>query len=569
MRACIHFNKGLARRRTTIAAAATAAIMIVALAATMTPMASAGEDDYGAFLERLRQVRHDETMEGQQTAAVGDADTPVVSVVAPIAPTPGSIPDAYVPDSGNAASKTGIAISPSERARADLKERLANNRLTINLSDADLHSVIRGLALKGNLNLIIPPNTARTKITVYLDDVPILTAMESILKANELTYIVEDSGILRIAPLSRVQASDKPEMATIHIPLNWIKATDLVLVLKEIVEDFDGKVTAESNSNAVIISAPPPTLEDMRDIIAKLDIPDKQVDIEARFYEMTDDATRDLGMSWSIFRADDTGNSPDQVSGGGPANSAHSNLFGTISSLAARGGVWNYGTVFDMAGKEYNLGAQLRAYETDGKARTLANPRLTTLNNVPADINLVTEEPYEEVTFNETGGQEGKKETEDVGIKMTVLPNITNNGFVKLNITAEQTILAGYTELRLTGRVPVISRRMSDTNIIVEDEKTAALFGLREQTSFRSTYGIPWLRRIPFFGWLFKENSDTQAKLNLACFITPHILKTPNLTDDQIQMYDAIDLNWHLPDYFFDDVALPGDKRGSNGDPRF
>jgi type II secretory pathway component GspD/PulD (secretin) len=102
--------------------------------------------------------------------------------------------------------------------------------------------------------------------------------------------------------------------------------------------------------------------------------------------------------------------------------------------------------------------------------------------------------------------------------------------------------------------VPVIDERKADTNVIVKDESTVVIGGLRQHDSSKTSDAIPWVSRIPVFGWLFKSRIYADDKLELVMFVTPHILKEPKLTEKEQNYYDKIDASWKLPDYFFDEV---------------
>jgi type II secretory pathway component GspD/PulD (secretin) len=104
---------------------------------------------------------------------------------------------------------------------------------------------------------------------------------------------------------------------------------------------------------------------------------------------------------------------------------------------------------------------------------------------------------------------------------------------------------------------PTIDERYSSTNVIVKDEETAIVAGLREQDFADGTDGVPWFHTIPVLGWLFKDKSYRNDKTDLLAFVTPHILKqSQTLTDEEKIRYNEIDVQWDLPDKFYDDVKV-------------
>jgi type IV pilus assembly protein PilQ len=109
---------------------------------------------------------------------------------------------------------------------------------------------------------------------------------------------------------------------------------------------------------------------------------------------------------------------------------------------------------------------------------------------------------------------------------------------------------------------PTVDERVSVTNVIVHDEDTAVVAGLRQQSFTESGLGVPWIQQVPVLGWLFKSKTYGNRKTDLMAFVTPHIIKeTQALTDNEKQRYNEIDVQWDLPDYFFDDVKFDVSKK--------
>jgi len=143
-----------------------------------------------------------------------------------------------------------------------------------------------------------------------------------------------------------------------------------------------------------------------------------------------------------------------------------------------------------------------------------------------------------------------------------VLPRITNNGFVVMSIQPEQILDTGRREFG----TPVTDERNLTSSVLVKDEQTIALGGLREFDASNSEDGVPYLMRLPVLSWLFKNQSNTQRKTELYLFVTPRIIKDPNPTLYQRSLYDKIDYNWDLPDWYFDEVR-PRNAPGGGTDP--
>jgi type II secretory pathway component GspD/PulD (secretin) len=200
-------------------------------------------------------------------------------------------------------------------------------------------------------------------------------------------------------------------------------------------------------------------------------------------------------------------------------------------------------------GNRYTIDMELNAFEARNEAVTLANPIILSLNNKEAEIEIKRQIPYQDAV-NTAQGSVATIKFQDIGTKILFLPRITNNGFVQMEITPEQKIQVGQTE---TG-VPIVDERNAVTSVIVRDEQTVALGGLRQFASTMGEDGVPWLLRAPVVKWLFKNQRNSQERVELFIFVTPHIVKDPEPTSYELGMYEKIDYNWDLPDYYFDEV---------------
>jgi type IV pilus assembly protein PilQ len=491
--------------------------------------------------------------------------------------------------------------TPEEKERKLLEQEIFNQVVTLDFKDADLQNVIRVIAAKTGLNIIMAKGQVKGTVTLHLENVKLGAALDSILKTHDLAFILEPSNIVRIVPRKQVRA-EVVEVKTIHRSINWVEALELEKTLSPFKSPY-GKIKADPVSNSLIIIDTPDRIAEMEKLIVLLDVPEKQVMIEARMVDMTQEASRRLGIQWGVFRKDtdwispgttslitgqprqevlrsepvigyrpvydNTGNQvmvPDPNSPGsltglqepyvtGWDQITHDITADQLSTIlgewAGRGSLLQLGQVLHIFGKDYNLELALDALETAKLVTVLANPKVITLNNVEANIEIKSKIPYLEAVQGPSGQFiTNEVEFEETGQKIKVTPNITNNGYVRMKVEPEQRILRGYA---ING-VPLIDERKAVTNVIVQDESTAVIGGLRQHNRSKDTDSIPWLGQIPVLGWLFKGRIYGDDKLELVMFVTPHILKEPQLTEKEQNYYDKIDSSWKLPDYFFDET---------------
>ena len=390
---------------------------------------------------------------------------------------------------------------------------------------------------------------------MHLEDVPLGAALDSILKTNGLSFVLEPGNIVRVVPRKEVRR-EEIELKTIHRPINWVQASSIKQTLEPFLTE-DGQIQSDDGTNALIITDTPPNIAILEGLVSKLDIPEKQVMIEARLVDMSEGAQKALGITWGLLKfepepagCDDTPINPFTGLPGPQSTSAFFN------PVAPRPVQLNIGKLAHFFGETWSLDLTLSSLENRNEIVVLANPRVVTLNNVPATIDITENLPYTEGVISDQGQFVTEEvEFEEAGIKMTVTPNITNNGYVRMTIEPEQKILRRYVATRY-GVVPQVDTRKSLTNVIVKDEDTVVVGGLRKMQRSNDVTGIPWFHRIPLFGWLFKDTANIAEKLELIIFVTPHIIKEPMLTAEEQFRYEQIDYDWDLPDYFYDEVKI-------------
>lgn len=537
----------------------------------------------------------------------------------------------------------------------------------LDFRDAELQDVIRLIAAKSGLNILMNPAIVQGKVTIHLENVQLGVALDNILRIQKLGFVVtEEENIVRIVQesylgrtgietqteviplryldaerfakdlqvlfvqaraqskggggggaepggdqgLQNVQeqavgisyhresntllitapppimadikaviaALDKPEnkvgqVKTTMVHVNWLDAVELTDDLKKLYKDQDTKdekagekfqdvklrlkgieeamvrIVAQKASNSVIVTAPSPQYDDILRLIKELDVPQQQVQIQARLVEMSQNAARDLGSQFNLWRRDRTGVNPILVGITGPADTiGTNNPIGSAPAFSA-----GYGDVVQIFNQNFDLAARIEAFETRQMVETLANPRVVVLNKFKANMDIVQQIPYVTTSRSEGGAPQETVSFAKAGITLEVTPTITANGYVRMVIVTDHLIHVRNLQTQ-SGPVPVVDQRKTTTDVIVGSGNTIMTGGLRQFRADDATRGVPWFHQIPVLGWLFKSKSNTQAKNELFLFVTPAILESTLPSPREQGMYDRIDDKWPLPDYFFDDV---------------
>lgn len=288
------------------------------------------------------------------------------------------------------------------------------------------------------------------------------------------------------------------------------------------VRDLSGQVNiiADPNTNSLIVVTAPENMELVRQILGQLDKIPEQVMIETLIVEATLDSSMKLGVEWNFTQDRAFGNN---ATGTGVTDF---NVGGTTPPPD--------GLRYTITGQ--NFSAFLNALSTDDKFQVLSTPRIFTSNNVEAEINISQSVPYILSTREDANGNlTFNYAFQDVGIVLNVVPRITSNGTVTLDVTQTANDLQGFTDFN----APIVNQRQAFTTVSANDGETIVLGGIMRSTVTSTVRKVPLLGDIPILGELFKSREKGQVKTELLVFLTPRIVRNPEeagkLKSDEVQ----------------------------------
>ncbi|HLB05881.1 MAG TPA: secretin N-terminal domain-containing protein, partial [Thermodesulfobacteriota bacterium] len=291
-------------------------------------------------------------------------------------------------------------------------------------------------------------------------------------------------------------------------------------------------VTADKSTNSLIITAAPEDYDSVKGVIEKLDLRRRQVYVEAAIMEISLSKMRELGVE---FRAVDlpkegsvTPFGGTNFGGIGAAVSGPAGL-AELSGMAA--GVVK-GT-FTFRGTEYlNVGALVRALQTEGDVNVLSTPHLLTTDNQKAEIVVGENVPFVTGQSQTSGGNVLTSiERKDIGITLRLTPRVSEGAFVKLDLYQEISSLTESATFDVNKVGPVVNKRYASTTVVAKDGETIAIGGLLRDNETKIVRKVPILGDIPILGWLFRYKRTQVDKTNLLIFITPTIVKETTLSD--------------------------------------
>ena len=313
---------------------------------------------------------------------------------------------------------------------------------------------------------------------------------------------------------------------------------------KQPVISTDVKIVADKATNSLVITAKPEEFQVLEPIILLLDIPRKQVYVEALIMEVRATLEISVGIDWTL--ADETGlplGADDGVVFGGSRTSGTS-VFDQAGNLAVPSGLTVGAVSFPVTigGITFtNLAALITAAQTDNNFNVIATPQLMTLDNEEASVVVAENIPFSTRVDEGTAVTDRaiqSLEYRDVGVTLKVTPQINEKRFVKLKIYEEiSRVISETTQVSPSQVVlaPTTTKRTAETNVQVRDGQTVVIAGLVGDDVDVSTTKVPCLGDIPLLGWLFKSETRNTTRTNLLIFLTPYIVATPEEAEEIYQ----------------------------------
>ncbi|HUK36570.1 MAG TPA: type IV pilus secretin PilQ, partial [Vicinamibacterales bacterium] len=431
-----------------------------------------------------------------------------------------------------APAPTGIAAQPP--AQSSTQRRFSGNPISLDFQGADLRAVLRTFSEISSLNIVIDP-TVNGTVDVALKDVPWDQALDIILRANKLSYTV-DGTIIRIAPTSVLadEETQKQKFAEAQAlagelkpftkTLSYAKAEDLQALLTKSVLSSRGTVQVDPRTNTLIITDLPDRVTNASDLINTLDRAQPQVEIEARIVQVNKNFQRTLGVQWGLNGAvtPAIGNTtslafPNSGTIAGATGTTSASGIGQAVNLGVNGATSAIGLQLGSVNGSFNLDVALSALETTGNGRVLSTPRVSTQNNIEAEIKQGTQIPIQTVANNTVTVQ-----FKDAALILKVTPQITASNTVIMKIALENG-QADFT--KAVNGIPPINTQSATTSVQVNDGQTTVIGGIYLSNEQYQTDRTPGLGRIPLLNWLFKRDNALDSSSELLIFITPRIIK--------------------------------------------
>ncbi len=381
----------------------------------------------------------------------------------------------------------------------------------INILNADLPSLLNMLCTEAGFNLVTSKSIGGTIPSIQLSNVTLRKVLDLILKQNGYAYEIEGN-IIRIATPAEINTeTESALLETRTYGLSFAKAAIVVGTIQPFLSS-KGKIQADARTNALIVTDISKKQDEVAELVKKLDAKTAQVSIEAKLLDINYTAEQNLGIRWDI-------------EGGGQHSPIGTDIYPPAGNSVFRGTVAppqattsNTGTLqFGVAGST-NFWASLNVLIQNNDANVKASPRITTLDNTTATMNISQAYPYLS-SYNQSTGVASYSSV-DAGVTLSVTPQVNRNGFITLQVIPTVSSVVN------PGPPPVVDSRTASTTVLVRDGETLVIGGMLRDDETITTAKVPILGDIPLLGALLFQSRYTKVtKRDLVVLITPRILE--------------------------------------------
>ncbi len=453
-----------------------------------------------------------------------------------------------------------VEVSPRHKAvnAPEDKPVYTGERLTLNFQDIETRAVLQLLADASGQNIVVS-DSVNGNVTLRLQNVPWDQALDIVLRTKGLDKRRQDNVII-VAPQAELAAREKAELAakkdvqelaplrSEYLQVNYAKASDMAALVKTQTNSLlspRGSVAVDERTNTLLLQDTSDRIADIRRLVATLDIPVRQVQIEARIVIVNNDFERDLGARFGFTSVNQNGQTG-LVTTSGTAAGTDTIVSSALTNLQGNGGTSIYPVTLPtgsnavnrynvnlpvsspagsfalgILGNNFLVDLELSAAQAETQANIIATPRVITANQKEAVIEQGQEIPYQQSASSGATTIQFKKAV----LSLKVTPQITPDNRIILDLDVRDDAVGTIVVASGGVNVPSINTREISTQVLVNDGQTVVLGGILSTTEREDDTKVPYLGDIPVLGHLFKNTVHQDNKDELMIFITPKIVR--------------------------------------------
>ncbi|MDR0647645.1 MAG: hypothetical protein LBF43_04430 [Puniceicoccales bacterium] len=466
--------------------------------------------------------------------------------------------------SGNQSTPPSVTTNFNDSSKVDSNivvtfkdnqvDKVANSseHISVDFINEDIKQVLRYVSELYDLNIIIPA-ALQGNVTVRLKNATWESLLEAVLGPVGCTYTQHDN----IVQICTLESLNKEPLKTETFLLKFAEAKQIAEELKDFIDsNSGGKIAFNERSNVLIITERSKNIQTFASIIEMLDKPETQVMIEAKFVEASTNNSDNRGFTWPTALTGTLKDKEEEAAAGAATGAAT----GAAASTATSSGSSSEdvaGQITRSLNSSKALGPQsimiktltstFNFTQTETLGKTLSNPTIITMNNVPATMSVVTNYPVPNYSYNSDQGnyEISGFEEKPTGIELKVTPKVQAE-FITLKIepslSSKTADVAFSTDKGASINYPQISQKKTDSVVTIKSGYTIAIGGLMSQESSNVVTKVPILGNIPILGKLFSNKNKSDGLTNLLIFLTatqiaydgtilyPHVKEAKNIS---------------------------------------
>ncbi|MEK6646421.1 MAG: secretin N-terminal domain-containing protein [Candidatus Firestonebacteria bacterium] len=383
----------------------------------------------------------------------------------------------------------------SAKNAISIKKLSESDHISVDLREADAIDALRLICEASSMNVFADESAKGKTVTLQLRDVTIDEAINMIISTTGLAY-QKYEGTLIVATLDKLKLSAKGQQTKI-ISLKYTDAVEAKDYVKNRVTD-EADIQINKSANALIITDISVNIEKIEELLAEIDIPPKQVILEAKVIELESSVLKNLGISWGT--------------------SIGTALTEPVAFTAT--GI-NLTQPVTFVKSPLQMQAILSMLEQQGKANIITNSKISTINNHEATIDVLDKVPYPIRTIDAQNRETISMATADVGVSLKITPTINADGYITTKIKPKVSSILEFTGPNKD--FPRVVTREAETTVRVKDSDTIILGGLLRNEERITENKVPFLGSIPLLGELFTTRRKDKTDFEIIIMITPHL----------------------------------------------
>jgi len=449
---------------------------------------------------------------------------------------------AAAPSSASAVSGASEPNVVKAEVLTTLEQRM-QKKISVDFRETPIDDVIRIMAEQASVDVVKSPKVTGT-VTAKLSNVPLEEALKNILAAQGYDYVMTKS-MIRVAPSGEITQEAEKLISKIY-RITYADIKEVEKALGKFISQR-GSISTNAGTSNIIVTDTESKIKAIDTFIQEIDRITPQILVESRIYDITTTDNLDLGVEWNVgtqttYFTGTTASVPPGTMGNvklGDTDPFTTGMFrGDTAKTSSTTGLLKFGWFTGNV----DIDAIIKAQKNLVDAKLLANPRVLVLDNEKANIRIISELPYQEITETSGGGSIGATKFRDVGVELEVTPHLTRDEMIRLrlkpkfSVSTDRVVIVGASSA--TFPVPVVDRREADTILLVKDGQTIVLGGMRKKEVSHRINKIPLLGDIPILCYLFRFEGESTVNSELVVFVTPKLVREAGLSPIERKQYE-------------------------------